>query len=344
MKKLERMKTLQLIVFFLIAVLCIYIIIIKSDTYYQIAESQELQTLVVLLWVSLFVTFLFIFIDFTMFARQKSDFNALDYAVHSDPLAKIANRQGCDEIIEKYIDQPLPNDMGVVMFLLTSLNDINRHHNRLMGNKQIRNFSIILKLASTDICFVGRNGGNVFMAIFEQNANENLNIFLSRIEEKVLEYNHDKESLPMYYTLGSSLNHDDPERTINGLISQANKRAHESDVYPPGVVTITDMLDEQQSAQVVKTDIITKEDPEYEKVASHDDEPKEAPAESKGTAIPAFAVAARILDVAKVAVTGAITITEDEEESISYSYTEEEKFGPRTEKDSYVIVAFREAV
>lgn len=342
MKKIERIKTLQLIVFFLIALACIYIIIVKSDTYYQIAESKDLQILTALLWVILFAAFLFIFLDFTLYARQKSDYNALDYAVHSDPLAKIANRQGCDEIIEKYIDQPLPDHMGVVMFLLTSLNDINRFHNRLLGNKQIRNFSIILKLAAANICFVGRNGGNVFMAIFEEAADENLDVFLSRIEEKVIEYNLNKEELPMYYTLGTSLKSEESEDvTINALISTANKKAHGSGIYPAGTVTISDMqqADEAESATSVhEAEVITKEsvaisDPVLESTTAA----KASNVRVEAFSVPSFAIAAKILDVAK-AVIAPTSAPED------YKYTEDEKFGPRDEDESYIIVSFREAV
>ena len=48
------------------------------------------------------ISFLFIFLDFTLYSTFKKDFKELDYAVSSDPVAGIANRFSCDAVIEKY--------------------------------------------------------------------------------------------------------------------------------------------------------------------------------------------------------------------------------------------------
>lgn len=240
MKKLERIKTTELFALMALSLLCFYLIIVRSNVYHTIADNRELQLVCVLLWVTLFTAFIFVFLDFSLYSKQKNEFNALDYAVHSDSLAKIANRQGIDDLIEQYIDKPLPLHMGCIMFLLTSLNEVNKQ-SRAEGNMQIRNFSIILKLASTDICFVGRNGGNVFMAIFEDTTREKINSFINRIEEKVSENNKNRENLPMYYQYGLAFEENEDIRSINALISLANKRAHSSDTFPNNVTKIEDV-------------------------------------------------------------------------------------------------------
>lgn len=230
MKKLDTIKTVQLIILLLLSGICFYLIVLKSNVYHIVTDSPELKLVCALLWITLFIGFIFIFIDFSVYSIQKKSFNALDYAVHSDPLAKIANRSGCDEIIEKYIDKDLPENMACVMFLLTSLADTNSQ-SRTEGNQQIRNFSIILKLASVNICFVGRNGGNVFMAIFEDASQQNIDLFLSRISDKVKEYNSDHEEMPMLYQYGSAF-HEDSAKNINELISMAHSRARDSEKHP----------------------------------------------------------------------------------------------------------------
>lgn len=231
MKKLERVKTIELLVLMAFSFLCFYLVILHSNIYHDIATNPNLQLLCVLLWITMFSSFLFVFIDFSLYSKQKNDFNALDYAVHSDSLAKIANRQGIDDLIEKYIDEPLPKNLGCMMILLVSLNEVNKR-SRSEGNAQIRNFSIILKLASTDICFVGRNGGNVFMAIFEDTTQEKINNFVSRIEEKVIENNEKSDVAPMYYRFGIGFNEGPEIESINGLISLANQRAQKSLIVP----------------------------------------------------------------------------------------------------------------
>lgn len=249
MKTLERAKTIQLLVFLAIAGVCFYLIVAKSNVYHLITQSKELQLVCALLWASLFTAFIFIFIDFSLYSKQKKEYNALDYAVHSDALAKIANRQGIDEIIDNYVDRPLPMNMGCAMFILTSLNEINKHHTRAEGNTQIRNFSIILKLASTDVCFVGRNGGNVFMAIFENASSLQVEAVLDRIAEKVKEYNRKKDSIPMYYQMGLAYHENSDIATINELISLANKRAHAAEPFPNNITIFSKQTKEHTAKQ-----------------------------------------------------------------------------------------------
>lgn len=257
MKKLERFKTAQLFIFMFMALLCFYLIVIRSNVYHLIAESKELQLVCILLWATLFTAFFFVFMDLFMYSKQKIKFNALDYAANSDSLTSIANRQGIDEIIDKYVDAPLTSEMGCAMFLLTSLNEINKNHSRAEGNAHIRNFSVILKLASTDICFVGRNGGNVFLAIFEKTSREIMEGFMDRIATKVAEYNK-KNTLPMVYESGMAYIDDIENPTINGLISLANKRARKNlgGVAPAPAPAVTSTETELKNAVFVESKTI----------------------------------------------------------------------------------------
>ena len=223
MKKLDVLKTIQLFVFAILAIISFVLIVTDSDVYPSVAVSKSVRMLSVLLWISLFFSFLFIFIDFSVYITQKKDYNALDYAVHSDPLAKIANRNGCDELIEQYADQPLPQDLGCIMFELTSLGHTNKHYTRLAGNRQIRNFAIILKMASVNTCFVGRNGGNKFLAIFENTSREIMAEFLDRVETKVTEHNQDAKSPRMTFSYGMAF-HEDNVKEVTDLVALSNRR------------------------------------------------------------------------------------------------------------------------
>ncbi len=223
MKKLDIIKTIQLLVFSVLAILCFVLIVADSDVYQSIAVSKSVRLLSVLLWISLFFSFLFIFIDFSVYVTQKKDYNALDYAVHSDPLAKIANRNGCDELLEQYADKPLPDDLGCIMFELTSLYETNKTYNRMAGNRQIRNFSIILKMASVNTCFVGRNGGNKFLAIFENTSREIMDEFLARIDSKVIDHNSDPKNPKMTYSYGTAF-HEVNVKEVTDLVALSNRR------------------------------------------------------------------------------------------------------------------------
>lgn len=44
---------------------------------------------------------------------------------------------------------------------------INNTYGHVIGNATIQSFSDVLSGASVGLCFVGRNGGNKFLALFE---------------------------------------------------------------------------------------------------------------------------------------------------------------------------------
>ena len=144
--------------------------------------------------------------------------------MHSDPVAGIANRYSCDALIEKYLDRPLPDTLGCIMFYVTYIKEINTLYGHLQGNAVIRDFSNILKLASVNMCFVGRNGGNKFLAIFEDTTPEQMDAFLRLVNQRVSAYNSMAEQLPLKYAYGRAYHEGAQIRTITQLISLANQR------------------------------------------------------------------------------------------------------------------------
>ena len=115
MKKLDIAKTIQLIVFIILALVCAGLILLNPELYHMIGADSRVRLICGLLWLVLFISFLFIFLDFSLLSSWKKDFRELNYAVHSDPVAGIANRFSCDALIEKYLDKPLPENMGCIM-------------------------------------------------------------------------------------------------------------------------------------------------------------------------------------------------------------------------------------
>lgn len=224
MKKLDIFKTIQLVVDIILTAICIYTIIFNPEIYHAVAADPAMRLICGLLWVVLGLSFLFLFLDFNFFSSFKQDYRDLNFAVHSDPLSGIANRFSCDAVIEKYLDQPLPHELGCIMFDLTNIVETNRLYGHAQGNVLIKDFSKILKLASVDLCFVGRNGGNKFMALFESGTDDKIQVFLKRIHVKIAAYNVDPNTHPIEYRYGVAFHEGDTVKTITDLIALANKR------------------------------------------------------------------------------------------------------------------------
>lgn len=224
MKKFDIFKTIQLIIFVLLTGIALYIIFTDHELYQLIASNPHIRVLCILLWAACGISFLFIFLDFTLYSTLKKDYKELDYAVSSDPVAGIANRFSCDAVIEKYLDKPLPSDLGSVMFELSNIYDINKTYGHLEGNNLIREFSGILQRASTGYAFVGRNGGNKFLAIIEKCDQEKLNDFLKRVDDRLEIHNQNAEQPPIFIKYGIAFNEGPDINSVTQLIALSNER------------------------------------------------------------------------------------------------------------------------
>ena len=112
------------------------------------------------------------------------------------------------------------------MFDLTNLQEVNEKYGHIQGNELIREFSGILQTTSLGLCFVGRNGGNKFIALFEECTDEKLKTFLERVNKKVDRHNEMPDALQILYRYGISFDEGEEIRTITDLIALSNRRIY----------------------------------------------------------------------------------------------------------------------
>ena len=84
-------------------------------------------------------------------------------------------------------------------------------------------------MASLDSFFVGRNGGNRFIAMSEDLSRDDVAIFLQRISDKIDQYNSKSSSPHIRYTIGAAFNDGEKSRDIVDLIALSNRRIRETE-------------------------------------------------------------------------------------------------------------------
>ncbi|MGI6110659.1 MAG: diguanylate cyclase domain-containing protein [Bilifractor sp.] len=221
MKKMELMKTIQLIVFGILAAAAIVVVVADNGRNLRLAN--------ILLWISLALSFFFIFLDFNFYDREEKKYDKLVRDFNSDSMTKVGNRYSIDKLIDKYMNEPLPADFGCVVLTISNIREINEAGGREEGNAAIRRFSLILKMASVGHCFIGRNGGNKFVAMFENGSEESIRHFISRITQKVSEYNADSSNTPLAFEYGIAF-HEDGVNQVTDMISLADQRVGQQTV------------------------------------------------------------------------------------------------------------------
>ena len=227
MKKFNTFKTVQLVILIILALFSFYLLM-QPDIKQHVFSSTPATALFVVVWIVLLVNFIFLLIDFNLISSIKLNYHNLYNVAYSDPLSGIPNRFSCDTIIEKYHDTLLPEDIGCVMIDLSNLPEVNSLYSHAVGNKLLKDFSNILSTAAVSLCFVGRNGGNKFLAIFENCTEEKMQTFLNRINDRVTQHNQAPDSISMEYHVGTALNSEEHLEQITKLISLANNRITET--------------------------------------------------------------------------------------------------------------------
>lgn len=225
MKRFDRIKTLQLVLLVAFTAVALVSIIRDPELYNLIATNRAAKTISVILWVTLGTSFLFLLYDFSSYADMRRENMELDNAVYSDALTGIANRYSVDAFMGQFLGKPLPEDMGVVTLEMTNLQEINKAQGHSGGDLAIQSFATILQDAAGRACFIGRNGGNKFVAIFRDCTDARLARFLAKVQLLTEQRNTSHDEVPIKYTCGTAFNEGEGVGTVTELVALSDRRA-----------------------------------------------------------------------------------------------------------------------
>lgn len=92
--------------------------------------------------------------------------------------------------------------MGIIMLEFANLKSINEQYGRAEGNRMLRRFSDVLRESAAGSCFVGRNGGLRFLALFEHGSDERMKAFIDSVSEQIDRINAEPDTPRIVYTWG----------------------------------------------------------------------------------------------------------------------------------------------
>ena len=224
MKKFDIFKTVQLVLLAALTLAALFIVLRDPVLYAQIAEDPHVRRMCLILWLLLGLSFICLFYDFTSYADMKRENTELDHAIYSDALTGIANRYSVDVYLERYLNKPLPPDMGCVTLDLNSLKEINAVSGHAGGDEAIQAFAAILQKSASGVCFIGRNGGNKFLAIFQECTDRRLDRFLDGVRRGTEEWNRE-HPVPIRYSFGRAFDEGEGIHTLTELVALSDRRA-----------------------------------------------------------------------------------------------------------------------
>lgn len=135
-----------------------------------VKEIKTTMYLVYIIFVISLIVFLYTALKNTKLESKAESLNQMAYY---DPYIGIANKAYCEKKLELYGERSYSGDLSLLMFDLNNLKKVNDQYGHQAGDDMIRSFALALDTVGREYGFVGRFGGDEFIAIFE-NCNEEL--------------------------------------------------------------------------------------------------------------------------------------------------------------------------
>lgn len=139
----------------------------------------------------------------------------------------IMNKNACMERMNLLDNKDSTLNIGFAMFDLNNLKQVNDYWGHEEGDKLIQNFVLLLRQASNKKYFLGRFGGDEFVAIIENCTEEQMKSYLKRIEELTDRFNQ-IQGVPISYACGFAISTKEHYYLMDDLLKEADKKMYEN--------------------------------------------------------------------------------------------------------------------
>lgn len=166
----------------------------------------------------------------TIFSIRITKMNKqLEKKAYLDVHTGLANKSCCEKFFHN--DQFISEPTAVIVYDLNNLKTVNDTLGHTVGDQFILNFSRLLRDSIPTQDFVGRYGGDEFMAIIHNATSEKINEITAKLAEEVSQFNqlhHGNNSVDINYAYGWAISNDYKQCTFRTLFDKADKNMYQN--------------------------------------------------------------------------------------------------------------------
>ncbi len=227
MKKFNKLKIIQIILFVVVTILALVVVFTDAELYQMIGFDPHIRILAIALWVVLGLSFIFMFLDYRLDSQLRRENEELNYAFYTDPDTGIANRNSCDAYINQYQNRLLPEGMAAFTIMVSNLKELNEELGYEQGDKIIAELAGLLQGVLPKGDFLGRNGGDRFLIIMRKCSKTDKETFMNKIDSAIAERNSKvAEEEKLEYRIGAALQVERHAMTLHTLVAVSDRKAH----------------------------------------------------------------------------------------------------------------------
>lgn len=150
----------------------------------------------------------------------------LEQKAYLDAHTGLPNKSRCEEVFHdlRFLDR----NVACIMFDLNNLKIANDTLGHSVGDQLIVNFANILRNVIPSKEFVGRYGGDEFVAVIRDMPKEDVIGVLEKLKEEVDDFNDHGKNIKISYAYGWAFSDDYTECTLRTLFDRADKHMYEN--------------------------------------------------------------------------------------------------------------------
>ena len=194
-----------------------------AETYSQ-KKATSLSALEKYITADIIALMILIGYEFIKAVRYAAMNRALQRKVYLDSATGLPNKNKCEELLNE--PDPPAADTGVCSFDLNNLRRINNSMGHEAGDAYIHRFAVCLRASMPAEQFVGRNGGDEFIAVTHGLNKEEIEQCLAKVRKDMEEESKEYPDIPLSYAVGFALAADFPESTMRELFQYADKNMY----------------------------------------------------------------------------------------------------------------------
>ena len=188
-KTMRVTKIIQLVILVGIELSFIITLAVNDDLRHQIYSNKALFFLSLITWLLAVFNLCCLLYDFFKMRTFAVESHALNQTTYLDSLTGMPNRHSLDTVFQTFTTPESLEHTGCVMFTISNLKKLNETFGREAGDNAIQDFCNIFEEVGDSYGFVGRNGGNDFIAVLNNCNHDTANHFLDVINNRISLYN-----------------------------------------------------------------------------------------------------------------------------------------------------------
>lgn len=188
-KNYRFIKAVELGIFVMMEIAFLVVLISNKTLRSGIFIDKSLFTLCTMMYAASLFILLVLLYDFIRLGNLRSESHELEKLAFLDGKTGIPNRTSCTMLFNTFTTPASMEGIGCTVIEISNIREINAQFGKTMGDMVIRDFSGILEKLSESYGFVGRNGGNEFIAVINSCSDERMHVFYDELDKALAEYN-----------------------------------------------------------------------------------------------------------------------------------------------------------